>query len=439
MGRLDPKFVLKEASSNKETLIYLVMWSNYKRMKIYIGEKIEPCFWDTLSQRPTANKSILRKLSPIVLKRLNYLSIRLDEIDLFVQNLIIDLKRDNQLSLDNIKSKLEIYFGRVKSKPKEEIFVTDYFLDVYQRMCNGILLTPKGNVYTKGTSKTYKSTLSRLLGFEEFIGKRLLFEDIDQQFYNKYILFCNEKKYMPNTIAKSLSIIKSYMNIAQSEGVHNNNFHNTKKFKIAQEDGESIYLTVDELERMYRLDLSEKKHLEIARDVFLIGCYTAQRYSDYSRIKKDYIRTLQSGNKVIDIITAKTKERVIIPFLFDNLEPLLKKYDYTVPKTYNQKMNKYIKEVAEMAGITEPVVLKETKGGKTTERKYLKCQLVTTHTARRSGATNLHKMGYSDLEVMKITGHSSVPVYLKYIKVSKEENADLMYRTNRIGDEIGDE
>lgn len=268
---------------------------------------------------------------------MNYLSIRLDKIDLFVQNLIIDLKRDNQLSLDNIKSKLEIYFGRVKSKPKEEIFVTDYFLDVYQRMCNGILLTPKGNVYTKGTSKTYKSTLSRLLGFEEFIGKRLLFEDIDQQFYNKYILFCNEKKYMPNTIAKSLSIIKSYMNIAQSEGVHNNNFHNTKKFKIAQEDGESIYLTVDELERMYQLDLSEKKHLEIARDVFLIGCYTAQRYSDYSRIKKDYIRILQSGNKVIDIITAKTKERVIIPFLFDNLEPLLKKYDYTVPKTYNQK------------------------------------------------------------------------------------------------------
>lgn len=290
-----------------------------------------------MSQRPTANKSILRKLSPIVLKRLNYLSIRLDKIDLFVQNLIIDLKRDNQLSLDNIKSKLEIYFGRVKSKPKEEIFVTDYFLDVYQRMCNGILLTPKGNVYTKGTSKTYKSTLSRLLGFEEFIGKRLLFEDIDQQFYNKYILFCNEKKYMPNTIAKSLSIIKSYMNIAQSEGVHNNNFHNTKKFKIAQEDGESIYLTVDELERMYQLDLSEKKHLEIARNVFLIGCYTAQRYSDYSRIKKDYIRILQSGNKVIDIITAKTKERVIIPFLFDNLEPLLKKYDYTVPKTYNQK------------------------------------------------------------------------------------------------------
>ena len=92
-----------------------------------------------------------------------------------------------------------------------------------------------------------------------------------------------------------------------------------------------------------------------------------------------------------------------------------------------------------MAGITEPVVLKETKGGKTTERKYLKCQLVTTHTARRSGATNLHKMGYSDLEVMKITGHSPVPVYLKYIKVSKEENADLMYRTNRIGDELGDE
>lgn len=424
MGRLDPKFVLKEASSNKETLIYLVMWSNYKRMKIYIGEKIEPCFWDTSSQRPTANKSILRKLSPIVLKRLNYLSIRLDEIDLFVQNLIIDLKRDNQLSLDNIKSKLDIYFGRVK-EPISKIFAIDYFIEIYQRMDSGDLLTDRGLIYTKGTLKTYKSTIAKLREYESNTCMKLKFEDINKNFYDSYLQYCNDKQYKPNTIAKSLGTIKSFMNIALREGAHNNTFQNSSEFRINKEKVDNIYLNIEELDKLYNLKL-ENKALETIRDVFLIGCYTALRYSDYSRIKAENIRTTASGIKVIDITTQKTNQRVIIPFLFDKLEPLLKKYDYNVPKTLEQKVNKYIKIIGEKAGINTPIITTETRGGKRFEEKHQKWELITTHTARRSGATNMHKMGHPDTEIMKITGHTTIVSFLNYIKLSKEENAELM-------------
>ena len=424
MGRLDPNFVLKETYSNKETLIYLVLWYKYKRLKISTGEKIEPCFWNSSSQRPTTDKSILRKLPPIVLKRLNYLSIRLDEIDLFAQNLIIDLKRDNQLSLDNIKSKLEIYFGRVK-EPISKIFAIDYFIEIYQRMDSGDLLTDRGLIYTKGTLKTYKSTIAKLREYESNTCMKLKFEDINKNFYDSYLQYCNDKQYKPNTIAKSLGTIKSFMNIALREGAHNNTFQNSSEFRINKEKVDNIYLNIEELDKLYNLKL-ENRALETIRDVFLIGCYTALRYSDYSRIKAENIRTTASGIKVIDITTQKTNQRVIIPFLFDKLEPLLKKYDYNVPKTLEQKVNKYIKIIGEKAGINTPIITTETRGGKRFEEKHQKWELITTHTARRSGATNMHKMGHPDTEIMKITGHTTIVSFLNYIKLSKEENAELM-------------
>lgn len=172
--------------------------------------------------------------------------------------------------------------------------------------------------------------------------------------------------------------------------------------------------------------MSKDKVKERARDLFLIGCYTAQRFSDYSRYRPEHIKTTSNGTKVIDIVTKKTKQRVIIPFLFPELDILLKKYNYKSPKTYEQDLNEQIKEVGKMANLTEDIIITERMGGKIEEKIYIKNELIKTHTARRSGATNLFKMGYAPLEIMKITGHTSEAIFMKYIKVTKEENAELM-------------
>jgi integrase len=145
------------------------------------------------------------------------------------------------------------------------------------------------------------------------------------------------------------------------------------------------------------------------------------RYSDYSRIKPEHIREID-GKKYIDMITQKTSERVIIP-VRQELDELLRKYGYTVPKTYEQKVNKRIKDVGKEAEIDEDVEIESIKGGlkvKTTTKKY---NLIKTHTARRSAATNMYLAGIPTIDIMKITGHKKESAFLKYICVSNEQTA----------------
>ena len=172
---------------------------------------------------------------------------------------------------------------------------------------------------------------------------------------------------------------------------------------------------------MYNLDLFDNHVLSVARDVFLAGCYTGQRYSDYSRIRKEQI-TEENGRKYIRFKQQKTGEVCVIP-VKPELDAILKKYGYTLPKTWEQKINDNIKKVAAKAGILDPVTIKKSKGGMTVESVMRKCDLVKTHTARRSACTNMFLAGIPSISIMKISGHVTETEFLKYIKVSKEETA----------------
>jgi integrase len=89
-------------------------------------------------------------------------------------------------------------------------------------------------------------------------------------------------------------------------------------------------------------------------------------------------------------------------------------------------MNIYLKELCQRAGFSERIELGRTKGGLRETRVLEKWELVTTHTARRSFATNAFLAGVPTISIMKITGHKSESVFMKYIKVSTEQNALLL-------------
>lgn len=426
MAGLEPKFTIREPNSNEPTYIRASIRYKYKELKVDTGDKILSIYWDKKSQRPTVDKKILRNLKPLLLKELTYISHHLDEIDYFIRDLVLDLKRDKQISLDAIKEDLIEFLGRKKEEETAPpITITDFYDNLINRMGEGTYLTDKGTVYTPGTIKMHKVCRNQIDAFKELWGE-LTFERVNSEFYTGFIAFCLSKKYKQNTIGRAIKSLKLIMKVAYKEGVHNNVIFKDSDFKAVTEDVDNIYLTVEELQALYNLDLSKDRVKERARDLFLIGCYTAQRFSDYSRFRHEHIKTTGNGTKVIDIVTKKTKQRVIIPFLFPELEVLLKKYDYSSPKTYEQDLNEQIKEVGKLAKLTSDVVLAEKIGGKMVETVYKKHDLIKTHTARRSGATNLFKMGYAPLEIMKITGHTSEITFMKYIKVSKEENAELM-------------
>lgn len=252
--------------------------------------------------------------------------------------------------------------------------------------------------------------------------KILNFPDITIDFYNSLVNYFYSKNYSPNSIGKHIKTLKGLMRQAREEGLHSSTETERKSFKSIREQSHNIYLNESELKKMYDLDLSDDNTLDIARDVFLIGCYTAQRYSDYSHIKADNIRTLENGKKVIDLYQQKTGERVVIPVRHE-LESILKKYNYSVPKSYEQKINDRIKKVGERAGITEIVEIEKLKGGLKTKTNIKKYKLIVTHTARRSGISNMYLAGIDPIDCMKISGHKTQTEFLKYVKLSKEETA----------------
>jgi site-specific recombinase XerD len=251
--------------------------------------------------------------------------------------------------------------------------------------------------------------------------KMVNFEDINIDFYKKFLHFFNDKGYSPNTIGRHIKHLKVLMREAKEEGLHNNSEYRRKAFEAMTAKVEDVYLTESELKKLFELDLSDNKPQELIRDVFLCGCYTAQRFSDYSRISKSNIKPI-AGGKVIELMQQKTKEKCIIPIRHE-LDLILQKYDYTLPKTHEQKVNEGIKKIGLKAGITEVINYEENRGGLRIKKSVKKCDLIKTHSARRTGCTNMYLAGIDTLSIMKISGHKTEREFLKYIKIGKEENA----------------
>lgn len=93
------------------------------------------------------------------------------------------------------------------------------------------------------------------------------------------------------------------------------------------------------------------------------------------------------------------------------------------PAISNVNMNKYLKEVAKEAGFDEIQQVKSYKGGNAFIANTPTHQLITTHTARRSFATNMYLMGVPSITIMAITGHRTEKAFMKYIKVTPKEHA----------------
>jgi integrase len=129
---------------------------------------------------------------------------------------------------------------------------------------------------------------------------------------------------------------------------------------------------------------------------------------------------------VVKIATKKTGEVVIIP-LKGYVREILKKYEGKAPEPIsNQKMNEYLKELGQLAEVEEDIIITRTIGGKRQSETFKKWELITTHTARRSFATNAYLLNVPTISIMKITGHRTEKSFLKYIKISQEDNANKL-------------
>jgi len=417
------KFIVK--SDNREQLATVFLRVRHGRevdITVSTEFKVYPQYWNNKSQG--FKRSIA--FTPNFTKK--------DKNDL--ENEFLDLKnfilkKINSLSEDGATVNKEwlqtiiFEFHHPKLNQNKQVCLNEYIESFIQQIMCGERLTLKGQRYKKGTIKNYQGFQTQFNLYQKQHRKQLNYEHITIDFYDSYLSFFNKKNYSPNTIGRHIKNLKSIMRCAREEGVHNNTEIDRKKFKILKVAVSNIYLSELELTKILNLDLSQRPNLDKIRDIFLIGCYTAQRFSDYSRIQPENIRKINGGAEIIDLTQQKTGERVIIP-IRPQLEVILKKYNYQLPKTHEQKVNTHIKEIAKIAGITELINIEEIKGGLKVQKKVPKCELIKTHTARRTGATNMYKAEIPTLAIMKITGHRTEKEFLNYIKITNEESAEAL-------------
>ena len=251
--------------------------------------------------------------------------------------------------------------------------------------------------------------------------------------------------YMITAQNKYLVTLRTLIGYAYKDGLHNNlrGMQYFTKKKIDESDkAAEIYLIEEELQALYETPLSSKK--EEVRDIFLVGCYTCQRVSDYSNISKECFTTTAKGTPVIRLTQKKTRTDVKIPIMNQNLKSICEKYNYNLPVVVDVIINRYIKDILKDLSATVPSLAIEIPTKLTMKQKQLvekgelkvsyngkgeiivpRYNCVTTHTARRSGITNMylsHK--YTILQMMHVSGHKTQKTFMDYIKLSSDEIAD---------------
>lgn len=315
---------------------------------------------------------------------------------------------------------------------------TNYFCDYIER----IYIPRYSLVRNKRTVIKYEQVLRKLKVFEFETKRHYRITDINIDFYNRFQHWFYSKGYSRNYFGNVINIVKqAYRESRENDRLHNEHGTDHRDFIAPKDPVDNVYLNLDELKQIQDLDIEkavasdqtpQKAHegdnilrrvaaLERARRLFLIGCYTGLRVSDFSRLREAHV------GKFITIKTQKTGTSVVIP-----IHPVVRKIidnGFNLSDTISeQKLNVHIKELCRLAGIDMEVLVNRNVGGHNIEVVLPKFQLISSHTARRSFATNAYKAGVPTIAIMKITGHTKESTFLKYIKVTAQENADMLSR-----------
>lgn len=288
------------------------------------------------------------------------------------------------------------------------------------------------------TVKIYRVVLNKLREFETFARYRVKFEHINIDFYNRFKRWFFAQGFSRNYFGNIMKVLKQvYKEARDVDHLHDGTGTDHRDFTCPNDTADSVYLSPEELDRIRNLkidastvqdpqhpisgDWLEKRITALirARNLFLIGCYTGLRVSDFSRLRDAHI------GKFITIKTHKTGTPVVIPIHPVVREIIDSGFDLS-DTVSDQKLNGHIKDLCRMAGIDDEVLVNKNVGGHDTEVVLPKYKLVSSHTARRSFATNAYKAGVPTIAIMKITGHRLESTFLKYIRVSAEENAELL-------------
>lgn len=386
---------------------------------LYTGRSVETDHWD---KKKCFVKSYVGKATTTLLIQ------RLKELEIEILTLLDQFKNGKpKMSFFDFQAKLASLVEHAdktrkgQSIPKETLIG---FIDQFIQDCEtGVRLSPKRQKLKPTSIGSYKTTKGNLLKFQEHTQTILTLKDFDQSDIDKFSDFLIiDEEFAMNTHAKTmmdlLQIIKYAVKLKKIPAAKLVEL----EFDTRREETDSIYLTEDEIVQLLEIkDFDDPVHEQV-RDVFVVGCFTAMRFSDYSTIDPSAIR-----NNRLEFVQKKTGGKVTIP-IHPVVNTILKKYDNALPKVpKNNEFNRIIKLVGEkLSCLHVPFTKQVTYGRELKGLVDMKFNYLQTHTARRSFCSNEYLKGTDPLIIMSISGHRSHKSFMRYIKVSGDQFADKL-------------
>jgi integrase len=411
----NPQTDIKEAKQVKTPVNFLIRWDNQK-LVYPTGLTILPKDWE--NDKSKGKKYQRAKPTLIQHSEFNSSLLRIETIADKAFNRFVN-ENNRQPNINECRELLNKALNTKKDTKTTFFEYFDKFINESKLKVN----ERTNKKYSAGTISIYNTALNHLKEYAKTKRKRIDFDTIDLDFYYDYTNYLTkEKKFGENNKGKLIKVIKTVLNDATERGVNTNLSYKSKRFRVVSEDVENIYLDENELELLYNFDLSNNKRLEKVRDLFYIGCNTGLRFSDLRQITKENIIDGQ-----LHVKTVKTNDSIVIP-LKKEIFDIMNKYEGAFPSVLsNQKMNEYIKEVCKgIENFKTKVEITQVKNGLKVSEKIEKYKLISTHTARRSFATNCYKKNIPSIVIMGVTGHKTESSFLKYIKINSKEKANIL-------------
>ena len=341
-------------------------------VRLSIREKVDSKHWDSKKYR-----------AKYTYKGANHLNRLLDELDIFVRQIRIDYKIKGLLFNGHILKK-EIQ-QRIYGK-QEGLFYT-YAMDIFIPDKVGKVKEHTVQVYTISVGVVNKYLPS------------LMFGDVNRVTCLRLEKGMKDDGYSKNYINRVFELFHNVKKNAYIDGVHDNKYYMSDGFVPGTEEVDNIYLTTTELDVLYNYMSDANDRERNAVVIFLRGCYAGQRYQTYKELNKTMIYEM-NGTQMISIKHGKTGNTVSIP-LSEKMKTVMAMDTHSISR---QKLSDYIKEVCKKVGIHN-------------------WQQVSTHTARRTFATNMVLAGVDVSKIMKITGHKTEQEFRKYVKIDGVQSA----------------
>lgn len=425
-----------EADKTQPALLYVMFTLGGKRKKISLGYKIVPEFWDSETNRVFIS-SKQTQLQQREMKRINKF---LTQFEHYVSTLMdADYLADYESKLlattvgkYGIVAKFKEAIDRIKGieieeEEKKNITPLEYFHKVVDEMPKKVIRRTSKIIEDKtvGHHKIVLKRVERFFNYKHWVASSFsIFNKNFEADMEHWMLSVEE--YSANTVAATFSVMKIWLKQAEEEGlITDKSFHS---WKSKGSDVQHIYLNEDELKAIYNLNFEEilKLHpnakYEETRDIFILAAHIGIRYGDLSSLNKS---NWDLVNRTVEVHTHKTGATVLVPLTSTVIE-IYNKYKgkFPIPREKG-KFNAQLQKIGKLAGIDQIIFIKKNIGGRIVIEEKKKYELISSHTARRSFATNLYLRCKDARLVMNFTGHTTEENFKKYICVDKKEYVDM--------------